>query len=153
MIGTDCDREGEHIGMKIATVCRNANRTIVVKRARFSAIIARQIHRAAQHPVELDHASRRYRSTDSTQPQDGAAFTRMQTLSLQNRFQVFSGKLVSYGPCQFPTLGFVVQPYNQVKNFVTESFQLDILQLDRSRSVPRTFRDELFSTRVEDVSL
>lgn len=40
MIWTDCDREGEHIGMEIVTVCRKANRNIVVKRARFSAIIA-----------------------------------------------------------------------------------------------------------------
>jgi DNA topoisomerase-3 len=39
MIWTDCDREGEHIGSEIATVCRKANRRIVVKRARFSAII------------------------------------------------------------------------------------------------------------------
>ena len=40
MIWTDCDREGENIGAEIANVCRKANRDIVVKRARFSAIIA-----------------------------------------------------------------------------------------------------------------
>jgi DNA topoisomerase-3 len=40
MIWTDCDREGEHIGMEITIVCRKANRNLVVKRARFSAIIA-----------------------------------------------------------------------------------------------------------------
>jgi DNA topoisomerase-3 len=40
MIWTDCDREGENIGAEIANVCRKANRNIVVKRARFSAIIA-----------------------------------------------------------------------------------------------------------------
>ena len=39
MIWTDCDREGEHIGMEIARVCRKAKRDIQVKRARFSAII------------------------------------------------------------------------------------------------------------------
>lgn len=40
MIWTDCDREGEHIGSEIVTVCRKAKRNIIVKRARFSAIIA-----------------------------------------------------------------------------------------------------------------
>ena len=39
MIWTDCDREGEHIGMEIAKVCRKAKPTIRIKRARFSAII------------------------------------------------------------------------------------------------------------------
>jgi len=40
MIWTDCDREGEHIGSEIVTVCRSVNRNLKVKRARFSAIIA-----------------------------------------------------------------------------------------------------------------
>jgi DNA topoisomerase-3 len=40
MIWTDCDREGEHIGTEIVSVCRKANQNLVVKRARFSAIIA-----------------------------------------------------------------------------------------------------------------
>jgi DNA topoisomerase-3 len=40
MIWTDCDREGEHIGLEIVNVCRKSRRNIVVKRARFSAIIA-----------------------------------------------------------------------------------------------------------------
>ena len=40
MIWTDCDREGEHIGMEIVNVCRKVKPNIRVKRARFSAIIA-----------------------------------------------------------------------------------------------------------------
>lgn len=40
MIWTDCDREGENIGMEIANVCKKANRNLQIKRARFSAIIA-----------------------------------------------------------------------------------------------------------------
>lgn len=40
MIWTDCDREGEHIGKEIADLARQAKRNILVKRARFSAIIA-----------------------------------------------------------------------------------------------------------------
>ena len=37
----------------------------------------------------------------------GAALTRFQTLSLQNQLRLKS--VLSYGPCQFPTLGFVVE--------------------------------------------
>ena len=52
----------------------------------------------------------------------GAAFTRFQTLRLQSRFPELSSQIVSYGPCQFPTLGFVVQRYMQRENFVSEPF-------------------------------
>ena len=62
----------------------------------------------------------------------GAAFTRMQTLALQARFaQLFEGKVVSYGPCQFPTLGFVVTRYEQVQSFVSEPFWYIYLALSR----------------------
>lgn len=43
MIWTDCDREGEHIGLEVVRVCRRAKRDILVKRARFSAIIAQYV--------------------------------------------------------------------------------------------------------------
>ena len=40
----------------------------------------------------------------------GCAFTRFQTMRLKQVFpDVLSEQLVSYGPCQFPTLGFVVE--------------------------------------------
>ena len=39
MIWTDCDREGENIGAEIAGVCKEVKRDLVVRRARFSAII------------------------------------------------------------------------------------------------------------------
>lgn len=42
----------------------------------------------------------------------GAAFTRVLTNKLRNKFQV--GKVVSYGPCQFPTLGLVVDRWESV---------------------------------------
>jgi DNA topoisomerase-3 len=40
VIWTDCDREGENIGAEIVKICRKSAPNIVVKRARFSAIIA-----------------------------------------------------------------------------------------------------------------
>ena len=42
----------------------------------------------------------------------GAVFTRFQTLRLQKLFPAhLADKLVSYGSCQFPTLGFVVERF------------------------------------------
>lgn len=53
----------------------------------------------------------------------GAAFTRMQTLALKPMIDpVQELKVISYGSCQFPTLGFVVDRYFRVKNFVPETF-------------------------------
>lgn len=53
----------------------------------------------------------------------GAAFTRFQTLRLKRVFpEVLSEQLISYGSCQFPTLGFVVERYKQVQDFIQEPF-------------------------------
>lgn len=58
----------------------------------------------------------------------GAAFTRLLTLRLRTMF--FSPderRILSYGGCQFPTLGFVVDRYLAVQNFVPEKFwKLDV---------------------------
>jgi DNA topoisomerase-3 len=52
----------------------------------------------------------------------GAAFTRMQCLNLQILDQSLSKMIFSYGSCQFPTLGFIVDRYFRVQNFVPESY-------------------------------
>lgn len=52
----------------------------------------------------------------------GAAFTRFQTKKLQSKFLQLSNLVVTYGPCQFPTLGFVVERYLKRLNFVPEDF-------------------------------
>jgi DNA topoisomerase III len=52
----------------------------------------------------------------------GAAFTRMQTHSIKPMIQHIQDSVISYGSCQFPTLGFVVDRYFRVKNFVPEDF-------------------------------
>jgi DNA topoisomerase-3 len=110
----------------------------------------RQIHNAAQHPVELD--TRQADAVEARIMLDlkvGSAFTRLQTLILQGRVpQIANEKsVVSYGksfaastiffpsiapgPCQFPTLGFVVQRYSLVKNFTPEPFWYIYLSLTR----------------------
>ena len=69
MIWTDCDREGEHIGMEVAKVCRKAKPTIRIKRARFSAIIPQYAvlaHFAVSDVlITLGQANSQCRSTSS----------------------------------------------------------------------------------------
>lgn len=52
----------------------------------------------------------------------GAAFTRFQTLYFQSKFQELQSKVISYGSCQFPTLGFVVEQYWRRERFIPEKF-------------------------------
>lgn len=52
----------------------------------------------------------------------GAAFTRFQTLRFQPLFAELDKKIISYGSCQFPTLGFVVEQYRAREEFVQEAF-------------------------------
>lgn len=56
-------------------------------------------------------------------PPPGAAFTRFQTLRLKRVFpDILGDSLISYGSCQFPTLGFVVERYKEIERFVSEKF-------------------------------
>ncbi|KAK2464337.1 hypothetical protein APHAL10511_003794 [Amanita phalloides] len=149
MIWTDCDREGEHIGYEIVRACKKTKPNIPVSRARFSAIIAQQIHNAAQHPVDLDQAQ-----VDAVEARIlldlkiGSAFTRMQTLTLQHQV----AQLRDSGPCQFPTLGFVVQRYTLVTDFVSEPFwyiHLALKSEDSDQETPFTWqRGHLFDEAV-----
>ncbi|KAG0022004.1 DNA topoisomerase [Entomortierella chlamydospora] len=123
MIWTDCDREGENIGAEIANVCQRQNRRILVYRARFSSVTPAEVHRAMQNPVQLD--MRQADAVDARIELDlrvGASFTRFQTLSFKSRFPELLDGVISYGPCQFPTLGFVVDQYRRVENFIPENF-------------------------------
>jgi DNA topoisomerase IA len=52
----------------------------------------------------------------------GAAFTRFQTKLLQGKYHETQGVMLSYGPCQFPTLGFVVARDRRIEAFRPEDF-------------------------------
>lgn len=123
MIWTDCDREGEQIGYEIEQHCKKARASLLVKRARFSALIANQIHRACTSPVDLDYnAAYAVEARQQIDLRAGAAFTRLQTTALGRGLPELDGMVISYGPCQFPTLGFVVEHYKRVQAFVPEKF-------------------------------
>ncbi|XP_035205425.1 DNA topoisomerase 3-alpha-like, partial [Stegodyphus dumicola] len=124
VIWTDCDREGENIGFEIIDVCKKVQPSLKVFRARFSEITSQAIHRACANlgpPDErMNDAVNVRRELDL---RIGAAFTRFQTLRLKKVFpDILGNQLISYGSCQFPTLGFVVERYKQVQAFIPEPF-------------------------------
>ncbi|TGZ59911.1 hypothetical protein CRM22_008834 [Opisthorchis felineus] len=124
IIWTDCDREGENIGVEIVNVCREVKPNIEVFRAKFSEITPVAITRAVNQLSVPDY--RVSAAVDGRQELDlriGAAFTRFQTLRLRRVFpRALSNQLISYGSCQFPTLGFVVERFREVDRFIPEPF-------------------------------
>ncbi|KAL3474171.1 DNA topoisomerase [Aspergillus californicus] len=123
VIWTDCDREGEHIGAEVRNSAKEGNENIIVKRAKFNNTERAHILNAARSLVELDE--RQANAVAARIELDlriGAAFTRLLTLQLQFVHASLSEKVISYGSCQFPTLGFVVDRYIRVKRFKPEQF-------------------------------
>ena len=78
IIWTDCDREGENIGMEVVTVCREVLPGVRILRAKFSEITRPSIERAMATLGQLDE--RVSDAVDVRQELDlriGAAFTRL----------------------------------------------------------------------------
>ncbi|XP_063791016.1 DNA topoisomerase 3-alpha [Pseudophryne corroboree] len=124
IIWTDCDREGENIGFEVIHVCKAVKPNLQVFRARFSEITSRSVRTACENLTPPDQNISD--AVDVRMELDlriGAAFTRFQTLRLQKIFpSVLSSQLISYGSCQFPTLGFVVERFKAIQAFIPETF-------------------------------
>ncbi|KAG7360153.1 DNA topoisomerase [Nitzschia inconspicua] len=130
----DCDREGEAIGDEVMQVCVGGNPRLrpYVYRAKFSTVMDAEIRRALSTLGRLnDHFVQAVNARSELDLRTGAAFTRFQTLRLQKKFHLpgngnngggGSSGVISYGPCQFPTLGFVVERWARIETFVPEEF-------------------------------
>lgn len=126
MIWTDCDREGEHIGYEVLQAARTYNLALTVEntwRAQFSHLERTHVLHAARNPVSLDMRS--VEAVECRMEVDlrcGLSFTRFLTDLYKSKSLIGEKDVVLYGTCQFPTLGFVVDRYLRVKNFVPEPF-------------------------------
>ncbi|PIA28480.1 hypothetical protein AQUCO_06900036v1 [Aquilegia coerulea] len=132
----DCDQEGENIAFEVVDVCCAVNPRLDVWRARFSALTSRDVYQAVQNLVRPNKWLAD--AVDVRQESDlrvGASFTRFQTQLLTNAYLINLNNsanahqaegdrnhVLSYGPCQFPTLGFVVERYWEIQAHEPEEF-------------------------------
>lgn len=87
----------------------------------------------------------------------GVAFTRLQTNYMRQTFVDFKDAMISYGPCQIPTLGLVVSRHLSIKSFKpTKYFQLNFTGALKDKEeviFPLTMRehDNNFNVRADAV--
>lgn len=126
----DCDREGENICFEVLSILRGAGLFVddaSVYRAHFSALTPSALFAAFGRPrrPNADEAM----AVDARQELDlkiGCSFTRFLTRQLLEGAKVTfddpSISVISYGPCQTPTLGFCVQRHEEIVAFVPRAF-------------------------------
>ena len=137
----DCDAEGENIAFETIGVTRRAleQRVAEEKAANPDGTPVRRIHRAKFSAISRDALRDAFRdlgepdaalsrSVDARQELDlrvGVAMTRLLTwrcVGLARQRYSPSTKLVSYGPCQSPTLSFCVDRAREIQAFEPKKY-------------------------------
>eukprot|EP00111_Clytia_hemisphaerica_P010804 TCONS_00031598-protein len=125
----DCDREGENIGFEVISLTQDYIHYDNVYRARFSALTKTELVNAYENPVRPDKYAAM--SVDARQELDlkiGVAFSRLMTRTFLNmakdKFRLREQRVISYGPCQTPTLWFCVQRHKEIQKFRPDKFYL-----------------------------
>ncbi|XBW36386.1 hypothetical protein QEN19_001965 [Hanseniaspora menglaensis] len=159
VICTDCDREGEYIGWEVfmsANFGNNFKNKLdcsalsspiggLIKfnrgntwRMKFSHLEKTHMIAAVRNPEKLnENIIDAVRCRSEIDLRSGTSFTRLLTnyyRTLPNISEMDNlnkgSFVVSYGACQFPTLGFVVDRHDRIQNFSPEMYWSIFVQLN-----------------------
>ena len=153
----DCDKEGENICFEVINEIqpvmkppRHPNSQTIL-RAKFSSITAPSILHAFNNLTLPNYNEAR--SVDARQEVDlriGCSFTRFQTNLFQSQYVGLNHSVISYGPCQTPTLGFCVQRHDEIQQFKSEKYwkMKAIVKLEGVTMTIDWSRERLFDLKV-----
>jgi len=126
----DCDREGEGIAFEVLDTIENARRSetippLTIRRATFSALTPKDIITATNNfnptknkaAIPNKNLANAVNARIEIDLRSGAAFTRFLSLRYQKLFPNLKDNVISYGACQFPTLGFIAKRRMQRERF------------------------------------
>jgi DNA topoisomerase-3 len=158
----DCDREGENICFEVIRcveksmkVNRDGKQNIF--RAKFSAITPKDIEKAMSSlGSPNENESKAVEARQELDLKIGVAFSRFQTKYFQGKYGDLDSSVISYGPCQTPTLGFCVDRFDDIQTFSPESFWCVDVKIDVGMGTPVSIewaRGRLFDQSAADLFL
>jgi len=111
-------------------------------------MLFRELHFAMNNLTDIDeYQAKAVNARQELDLRTGAALTRFLTINFKPKLEsIMKDKIISYGTCQFPTLGFVVEQYLKILNFKPENFwELELIVKKNREIVPFSWeRGRLF---------
>ena len=152
----DCDSEGENICYEViynALPYLNQRNYQQIYRAKFSSLTKKDLKSAFDNISEYADKNVSL-SVDARQVIDlkiGVSFTRFLTSSILPALSNLdeSYKMLSYGPCQTPTLWFCVNRQNEIKNFVSSPYYKLYLEVEINGNRYKLYYDKKFQKKSE----
>ena len=152
----DCDSEGENICYEViynALPYLNVRNYQQIYRAKFSSLTKKDLRYAFENISEYADQNVRL-SVDARQVIDlkiGVSFTRFLTSSILPSLSDLdeSFNMLSYGPCQTPTLWFCVNRQNEIKNFVSTPYYKLFVDIEVNGNKYRLYYNKKYEKKNE----